>query len=89
MAPVEAQAAGLPVVMSTHIPTEAIWRPELVRCLELEDPKKWVAALSSLGRRRAVPEVSNCSFDIHRNLKTMTGLYRAAECNLTTRLAND
>ena len=45
---VEAQAAGLPCLLSDRVPAEAIVDPSLVRVLSLDDPASWADALLRL-----------------------------------------
>ena len=47
---VEAQAAGLPCVISTNIPQECVLIPELVQRLNLTDAKEeWVNLINKMG----------------------------------------
>jgi glycosyltransferase involved in cell wall biosynthesis len=75
LAPIEAQVAGLPVVMSTHVPDDAIWRPALVERLALSDETEWNRSLLGFRNRRERPAARECPFDIQRSLEAVADLY--------------
>jgi glycosyltransferase involved in cell wall biosynthesis len=79
---VEAQAAGLPVLMSRSVPDEAIVVPELVRVLPLANGSKaWAdAALEILrrprpSRQRSREQVESSSFSMSEGVKNIIALY--------------
>lgn len=79
---VEAQASGLPVVMSMSVPREAIVVPELVTVRPLNSgPQSWAhAVLSQLERRHpdandALSLVEHSSFSINRSCDNIAALY--------------
>ena len=79
---IEAQAAGLKVVMSRNVPTEAIIIPELVDVVPLAaGAKVWantiIAALgrNSLDKQEALQRVESSSFSISRSASNIRLLY--------------
>jgi glycosyltransferase involved in cell wall biosynthesis len=79
---IEAQSAGLPVVMSRSVPDEAIVVPELVKVLSLaEGAKVWAdAALQLLqnppgDREKSRKAVEASSFSMRQGVKNMMSLY--------------
>ncbi|MDB5440509.1 MAG: glycosyltransferase [Caulobacteraceae bacterium] len=64
MAAVEAQAAGLPVLASTAVPSEAMVNPALFRALPLTAPiEAWAASLAELAaQERVTPAASRAAF---------------------------
>ena len=63
MVAVEAQAAGLPVLMSTAVPREAIVVPQLVNTLPLSEPiDHWAATLLQMLRLSRMPAQKFRSF---------------------------
>jgi glycosyltransferase involved in cell wall biosynthesis len=75
LALVEAQVAGLPVITSRNIPTEAFWRPELITLADPLNCEEWSgAAISSRGKRWPV-KTDNCPFDIHASVAKLSALY--------------
>lgn len=79
---VEAQAAGLPVLMSRNVPVEAVVVPELVKILPLpEGPQVWaeaaIALLSGIHPRKdeALARVHASSFDIAQSADNIIALY--------------
>lgn len=82
---VEAQAAGIPVILSDRIPSEAHLISELVTVLSLdESPSKWALAmattqpLASIQDRTAwFQEVIKSDFEPGSNAKTLASYYRA------------
>lgn len=79
---VEAQAAGLPIVMSLSVPSEAIVIPELVRVLPLAlGSKAWADKIISL-KESQLPTRAECAalvgrstFSMSRALSALMGLY--------------
>lgn len=83
---VEAQAAGLPVLMSLSVPDEAVVVPELVDSLPLAGGSaKWAAkALEILQRQRPDPKdcltkVEASSFSLPEGVKNLMGLYNLSD----------
>ncbi len=83
---VEAQAAGLPVLMSRSVPHEAIVVPELVYVLPLADgAKAWadcVALILSgprLARQESHARVECSSFSMAAGVKSLMALYRTID----------
>ena len=79
---VEAQAAGLPIVMSRSVPREAIVVPELVKVMPLAaGAKAWAeAALEMLrgthpNRRESLRKVEASSFSMAQGVRNMMALY--------------
>lgn len=79
---IEAQAAGLPIVMSKSVPEEAIVIPELVKVLPLSaGAKVWAeAALEMLwgaraNRQESLRKVEASSFSMALGVKNMMALY--------------
>ena len=79
---VEAQAAGLPVLMSRNVPLEAIVIPELVRIVPLSDgPKAWADAvflqLSCMQppKKESLARVANSTFSIEKSSDNIASLY--------------
>ncbi len=82
LAAVEAQAAGVPTLMASHLPTESVVFPEMVRRLALELPvEDWVDAALEL-RTAEVPSresrrerMEASPFSIGSNLKVLSNVY--------------
>lgn len=76
---VEAQAAGLPCVISTNIPQECVLIPELVQRLNLTDAKEeWVNAilkLTTLKRKNTSESIKESGFDIKEAAKQLENFY--------------
>jgi glycosyltransferase involved in cell wall biosynthesis len=79
---VEAQAAGLPIVMSRSVPEEAIVVPELVKVLPLPaGAKAWAnAALALMNHPRpsfeeSLSRVESSSFSMAQGVANLMGLY--------------
>lgn len=82
LALVEAQAAGLPCIVSDRVPEEAAVTPPLVRRLPLEAPvSAWVAAVLDasgprpIAREAALARLRASDFDIETSLEAITSLY--------------
>lgn len=85
LAAIEAQAAGLPCLMTDHLPAEVIVVPELVRRLPLDAPvEAWAAAVNDLAggvawkREAALAKVLASDFAIERHAAKVTAIYEAA-----------
>ena len=82
MVAVEAQASGLPVILSNAVPAEAIVCDELVTSKSLKDGvSEWVATIEKLAEQ-SVPEryvyakeVSNSVFSIESSLRNLLHIY--------------
>ncbi len=79
---VEAQAAGLPVLMSRNVPEEAVVVPELVKILPLpEGPRAWAEAVVAMlhrarpARHEALARVEASSFSIKQSADNIAALY--------------
>lgn len=79
---VEAQAAGLPVLMSRNVPEEAVVVPELVKILPLsEGPQAWAEAVAALlhrahpARHESLARVESSSFSIGQSTNNIATLY--------------
>lgn len=76
---VEAQAAGLPVVMSEHVPEDAIIIPELVQVECLDSPaERWVRDIlvaASVKRMDRQKEMTDKGFDIQQTSKWLEDFY--------------
>jgi glycosyltransferase involved in cell wall biosynthesis len=79
---VEAQAAGLPVLMSRNVPEEAVVVPELVKILPLsEGPQAWAEAVIALfqcarpARHESLARVEASSFSIEQSADNIAALY--------------
>jgi glycosyltransferase involved in cell wall biosynthesis len=86
LAVVEAQAAGLPVVMSQSVSEEAVVIPELVDVLPLADgPRVWAdATVAALNRSRpdrceARKRIEASSFSISRSASNIMALYQCGD----------
>lgn len=79
---IEAQAAGLPIVMSRSVPEEAIIVSELIQVLSLAaGADAWASAIHSIAMR-AMPTRSEClrrvessSFGMHEGVTSLMALY--------------
>ena len=79
IAVVEAQAVGLPVVCSEHIPPEARIT-DLVHSVPLDaGAKKWSETLLQValeGRRDVIPQIKSAGFDLTEMTDTITCKYK-------------
>jgi len=82
---IEAQAAGLPILMSRSVPEEAIVIPELVHVLPLADgAENWARKLKSITRppeakrQEAVARLESSSFSLAQGVKNILDLYELA-----------
>jgi glycosyltransferase involved in cell wall biosynthesis len=85
LALVEAQAAGLPCVVSDVNPEEAIISPELVKRLSLTaPPSDWATAILSVrgeqipARAAALAAVEASPFDIRQSVASLEAIYASA-----------
>lgn len=79
LALLEAQANGLPCVISDRIPADARLT-ELITALPLERPEAWVEALSGAVRRDPAAyqaAVQNSGYDFHTAYAPLYGIYRS------------
>ena len=82
MVAAEAQAAGIPCLLSTEFPEEIDMNLNLVSFINNFDANKWAdEVLEAVGKRnndrKLIKEsFSNLGFDIETNIKTMEDLYR-------------
>lgn len=82
----EAQAAGLPAVISDAITNEVdVIKPLIFRRCLSETPQQWAAAVLDAGRlspsrnrERALLEMVRSPFSIYNSVENLTGLYRQA-----------
>jgi glycosyltransferase involved in cell wall biosynthesis len=89
MAAVEAQAAGLPCVISSEITNEVVILPDQVVRLPLAlGPEQWAAAtIEALNRGKleaqsAIAIMEQTNFSIKHSLRSLLDLYSAAEASL-------
>jgi glycosyltransferase involved in cell wall biosynthesis len=80
LAVAEAQAAGLPCVISNRVPREAWLVPELITALDPAAPvEEWAAAAREQSRRARLPEarerVRNSGFSIERSIAQLAEVY--------------
>jgi glycosyltransferase involved in cell wall biosynthesis len=85
---VEAQAAGLPCILSDRIPTEVVVDSELVTTLSLQDsPQRWVAALLHARAGRIHPSASHfqqfyaSQFNLDRCAQSLADAYELLVTN--------
>jgi glycosyltransferase involved in cell wall biosynthesis len=88
----EAQAAGLPCVVSEHVPTEAVVARELVESVRLDaGVGSWAAALArALARPRwdrddACRRLRQRGFDVAASFRTLTAIYEEGLERASTR----
>lgn len=82
----EAQAAGLPCVISDVIPDEATIIPELIKKVSLDNgPEVWAEAVLSaresgrgIGPDMAAEKIRGTLFDIETNVRRLQALYESA-----------
>lgn len=76
---VEAQTSGLPIIMSEHVPTEAILVDDLVMVESLKSPvEKWIQDIRTVigqERRNRQKEIVEKGFDIETTAKWLEGFY--------------
>jgi len=80
----EAQAAGLPCVVSDRVPEEVIVAPSLVRVLPLGDPREWARAITkaraldrSAARSIGFAAVKNSAFTIEHGVAQLLAVYES------------
>lgn len=86
LAVVEAQAAGLPIVLSDGVPDEAVLVPGLILRIKADaGPEKWAQAVLAQVRppdpptaRAALATIEQSDHNCARNVKTLAALYRPA-----------
>lgn len=83
LAVVEAQAAGLPCVISNRVPREAWLVPELITALDPAAPaEQWATAAREQSRRARLPEarerVRNSGFSVERSISRLVEVYGRA-----------
>ena len=83
---IEAQTAGLRVIMSRNVPEEAVVVPELVRTLDLScGAATWAAEVISLlgrevpSRQSALAAIKASSFELTRSAENMLSLYSLSQ----------
>ena len=79
LALLEAQANGLPCVISDRIPNDAILT-DLVRPLSLEDPAAWIKALAGAVRPQTADSreaIRQCGYDFRTAYEPLYSLYRS------------
>lgn len=87
LALVEAQAAGVPCVLSDVIPSEADVIPRLITRLSLEQsPDDWADAVLASAEGRLNPAetlelVSNSPFNIHHSVEALVGIYTGSRAD--------
>jgi glycosyltransferase involved in cell wall biosynthesis len=91
LAVVEAQAAGLPCVISDVIPAEADVASELVRRMSVSDgPQAWaeaaVSAKAAITPQESLRRVQESDFDIERSARALTEFY--LECGVQAPLCS-
>jgi glycosyltransferase involved in cell wall biosynthesis len=82
---VEAQAAGLPCLLSDRVPRESIVDPDLVQVLRLEEgAEAWAEAILRTRNRTPVTDITThlnlfnrSGFNLDRNTQILADLYRA------------
>lgn len=82
LSPVEAQAAGLPVLLADHLPEEIDWLPGAVHRLALNLPQEvWVQAALSLRRYEPLPapvraeQLAKSHFCMSSNVNILRSIY--------------
>lgn len=83
---IEAQAAGLPCIVSDVI-TKEVQITEQVKYLPLDDPKKWCDAIAkekaNIIRLNSTEIISESGYDIHDTAEWLTDFYRSSNlCNI-------
>lgn len=74
---VEAQASGLPCVISDRIPQEAVLLPERVRTLPLGDAQQWAQNLQEIPLKRTdeIQNICNAGYDISTSAAELQEFY--------------
>jgi glycosyltransferase involved in cell wall biosynthesis len=84
MVAIEAQAAGIPVVMSDRVPPEAVAIPEITKVMSLSSsPQQWAdevlrfrATADSIDRRQCYQQLQASPFNIERNAAHLLNYYK-------------
>ena len=82
LALIEAQAAGVPVIASVHVPTEAVVIDCLVEFLPLGDADQWQESIVKILQKEPVSQsdaldrIKSSDFNIVRNIEELTALYK-------------
>jgi glycosyltransferase involved in cell wall biosynthesis len=84
MVAIEAQAAGIPVVMSDRVPPEAVAIPEITKVLSLSSsPQEWAdevlrfrAIATSIDRQQCYQQLQASPFNIERNAAHLLNYYK-------------
>lgn len=83
---VEAQAAGLPCVISSNVPKETVLIPELVESLSLSEPVElWsekILRMKSIKRVDTSGKIKDSGFDIEESAKWLEKFYYEKTTNL-------
>jgi glycosyltransferase EpsF len=81
IAAVEAQAAGIPCLVSERVPHEIDMGLQLVEHLSLSSKEQWIAAIANIKKRRCVDRalidekiIAN-GYNIHQSITEITSLY--------------
>ncbi len=89
---IEAQAAGLPILMSRSVPAEAIVVPELVQVLPLtKGARNWASAVVEILKRsrpsrlESLAKVEASSFSMGSSVASLMSLYEGLENGRTAR----
>jgi glycosyltransferase involved in cell wall biosynthesis len=84
LSPVEAQAAGLPVLLAAHLPEEIDWLPGAVKRLALNVPREeWVRSALALREYVAPPSevravsLNQSHFSMSSNVNILRSIYAA------------
>ena len=87
---VEAQAAGLPCVISDRVPAEAVVDPKLVKFLRLEDsPESWAeSVLAARGHkiqasREHLEQFYSSKFNLEQSATALSGAYESIATHAT------
>ena len=80
VAQLEAQASGLRILKSTHVPKDGTIIPELVESLSLSlSAEEWADKVLQLAtnyeRKKRLDEIENAGFDINKNAEWLQNLY--------------
>jgi len=84
MVAIEAQAAGIPVVMSDRVPPEAVAIPEITKVMSLSSsPQEWAEEVlrfraigNSIDRQQCYEQLQASPFNIERNAAQLLNYYK-------------